>query len=61
MASPELATRENITMLSQKLETWRTDVPLTLQIPTLTSSNPTDLTLFQRRAILMVHVSTRLC
>jgi hypothetical protein len=56
MVSPELATRENVTMLTHKLEAWRNEVPLMLQIPTLTSSNPTNMDLFQRRAILMVHV-----
>ena len=58
LASPELATRENVSMLAQKLESWRMDVPVLLQIPTLTSSNPPDLTLYQRRAVLMVHVRT---
>lgn len=57
LASPELATRENISMLTHKLEAWRVAVPTMLQIPTLTSSNPPDMTLYQRRAILMVHVS----
>lgn len=57
MAAPELVSRENITMLTQKLEAWRKEVPPMLQIPTLTSSNPPDVTLYQRRAILMVHVS----
>jgi hypothetical protein len=56
IVSPELATRENVTILAHKLEAWRNEVPLTLQIPTLTSSNPTNMDLFQRRAILMVHV-----
>ncbi|KAF2848396.1 hypothetical protein T440DRAFT_401498 [Plenodomus tracheiphilus IPT5] len=56
LASPELATRENITMLTQKLEHWRLDVPLMLQIPTLTSNTPPDMTIFERRAILMVHI-----
>ncbi|KAF1941154.1 hypothetical protein EJ02DRAFT_210547 [Clathrospora elynae] len=54
--SPEFATRENVSMLTQKLEAWRVDVPLMLQIPTLTSVNPPDLTSYQRRAILMVHI-----
>ena len=57
VASPDLATRENIDMLTNKLEAWRMEVPLMLQIPTLTSSTPPDLNLYQRRAILMVHVS----
>lgn len=56
LASPELATQENITMLTQKLETWRQEVPLMLQIPTLTSSYPPSVDSYQRRAILMVHV-----
>lgn len=57
LASPELATHENVAMLTQKLETWRIEVPLMLQLPTLTSATPPDLSLYQRRAILMVHVS----
>ncbi|KAF2133839.1 hypothetical protein P153DRAFT_372395 [Dothidotthia symphoricarpi CBS 119687] len=56
LASPELATRENVTMLTKKLEAWRMEVPIMLQIPTLTSSHPPDLTVYQRRAILMVHI-----
>jgi hypothetical protein len=59
LAAPELATRENVDMLAQKLETWRTEVPLILQLPTLTSEAPSDLSLYQRRAILMVHVSIK--
>jgi hypothetical protein len=57
LASPELATRESVDMLTQKLEIWRTEVPLILQLPTLTSATSSDLSLYQRRAILMVHVS----
>ncbi|KAF2267758.1 hypothetical protein CC78DRAFT_47047 [Lojkania enalia] len=56
LASPELATRENINMLTRKLETWRMEVPLMLQMPALTSDNPPDITLYQRRAVLMVHI-----
>lgn len=56
LAAPELATRDTVDMLTQKLETWRTEVPLILQLPTLTSEAPSDLSLYQRRAILMVHV-----
>ncbi|KAF2832337.1 hypothetical protein CC86DRAFT_401107 [Ophiobolus disseminans] len=56
LAAPELATRENIAVLSQKLDTWRKEVPHTLQIETLTSTAPTDLDVYQRRAILMVHI-----
>ncbi|CAO2650078.1 Nn.00g013700.m01.CDS01 [Neocucurbitaria sp. VM-36] len=56
LASPELVTKENISLLNQKLESWRVEVPDTLQIPALTSSTPTNLTLYQRRAILMVHI-----
>jgi hypothetical protein len=59
LAAPELATRENVHMLTQKLETWRNEVPLILQLPTLTSEGPSELSLYQRRAILMVHASTR--
>lgn len=57
LAAPELATRQNVDLLTQKLETWRMEVPLILQLPTLTSEAPSDLSLYQRRAILMVHVS----
>lgn len=57
LAAPEFATRENVLMLTQKLEAWRMDMPVELQIPTLTSDNPPELTMYQRRAILMVHVS----
>lgn len=60
LAAPELATRENVAMLANKLEMWRIEVPLKLQIPSLTSDNPTELNLYQRRAILMVHVRTAL-
>lgn len=56
LASPELATRENMAMLTGKLESWRMGVPSMLQIPVLISGNPPHLTLYQRRAILMVHV-----
>ncbi|KAF2030255.1 hypothetical protein EK21DRAFT_112174 [Setomelanomma holmii] len=56
LAAPERATRENVFMLTSKLEAWRVEVPLMLQIPTLTSNNPPGLTLYQRRAILMVHI-----
>jgi hypothetical protein len=56
LGSPELATRENMAVLTGKLESWRIGVPLMLQIPTLTSDNPPDISLYQRRAILMVHV-----
>ena len=54
--APELATRENMAMLSAKLESWRVGVPLMLQLPTLASENSSNLTLFQRRAVFMVHV-----
>src|SRR4051812_33299583 len=57
LASPELATRGNISALTQKLEQWRQEVPHALQMPTLLSSEGQDLTLFQRRAIFMLHVS----
>lgn len=60
LAAPELATRENVDMLTQKLENWRLEVPLILQLPTLTSTAPSDLSLYQRRAILMVHVCTEI-
>ncbi|USP78958.1 hypothetical protein yc1106_06232 [Curvularia clavata] len=56
LASPELATKANITMLTQKLEQWRQDVPYNLQIPTLLSSEAQELNVFQKRAIFMVHI-----
>lgn len=56
LASPELATKGNITMLTLKLEKWREEVPQALQIPTLLSSAGQDLTVFQRRAVFMLHV-----
>jgi hypothetical protein len=56
LAAPEFAIRENVDMLRQKLETWRQEVPVCLQLPTLTSNAPSNLSLYQRRAILMVHV-----
>jgi hypothetical protein len=55
--SPELATKGNITLLTHRLEQWRVEVPHALQIPTLLSGETQDLTLYQRRAIFMVHVS----
>jgi hypothetical protein len=56
LAASELATRENVAMLTQKLDTWRQEVPQLLQIDSLTSTAPSSLNLYQRRAILMVHV-----
>ncbi|KAF2475563.1 uncharacterized protein BDR25DRAFT_213998 [Lindgomyces ingoldianus] len=56
LVSAELATRENIDMLNRKLEVWRMEVPTMLQISVMTSDNPPELTLYQRRAILMVHI-----
>ncbi|KAH8723444.1 hypothetical protein GQ44DRAFT_741056 [Phaeosphaeriaceae sp. PMI808] len=56
LATPELATQENVTMLTAKLETWRKEVPYNLQIDVLTMRNSPDVTLYQRRAILMVHI-----
>jgi hypothetical protein len=56
VSSPELATREHITALTQKLEAWRLEVPLMLQIPALTSNSSPGMDMYQRRAILMVHV-----
>jgi hypothetical protein len=58
--SPELVTRENINMLTGRLEIWRAELPSTLQIPALTPSNPLNITLHQRRAILMVHVGSHI-
>ena len=57
LSAPELATRENVALLTQKLEAWRVEVPHRLQIETLTMNTPSDLDIYQRRAILMVHVS----
>ena len=56
VASPELVTRSNIDRLAQRLERWRVEVPLPLKMESLNSPNPPKLTLYQRRAILMVHV-----
>jgi hypothetical protein len=56
LSSPELATQENVDLLTQKLESWRREVPLMLQIPSLTSDHPPNVNSYQRRAILMVHV-----
>ncbi|KAL1610178.1 hypothetical protein SLS60_001843 [Paraconiothyrium brasiliense] len=56
LASPELATRETIQTLADQLERWRLDVPHMLTINSLTSSNPPPMTLYQRRATLMVHI-----
>ncbi|RAR05730.1 hmg box protein [Stemphylium lycopersici] len=56
LASPKLTTKGNITLLTQKLEQWRQEVPYALQIPTLLSSESQDMTVFQRRAIFMVHI-----
>jgi hypothetical protein len=56
LVSSELATRENITVLGQRLETWRSEVPSMLQVSTLTSGNSTSMSVYQRRAILMLHV-----
>jgi hypothetical protein len=61
LASPEMATCENMTLLTAKLEGWRNGVPLMLRIPALTSDNPPLLTLYQRRAILMIHVRYPQC
>jgi hypothetical protein len=56
LASPKLTTKGNITLLTQKLEQWRQEVPYALQIPTLLSSEAQDMTVYQRRAIFMVHI-----
>lgn len=56
LSNPHMVTRENVGMLAEKLEIWRSEVPAMLQISTLTSSHCPDLTLYQRRAILMVHI-----
>ncbi|EUC36217.1 hypothetical protein COCCADRAFT_2680 [Bipolaris zeicola 26-R-13] len=54
LASPNLATEANITLLTRKLEQWRQDVPYNLQIPTLLSSEAQELNKYQRRAIFMI-------
>ncbi|KAF1838467.1 hypothetical protein BDW02DRAFT_594716 [Decorospora gaudefroyi] len=56
LVSPDLTTKGNITLLTERLEQWRTEVPNVLQIPTLLSSEPQNLTLYQRRAVFMVHI-----
>ncbi|KAF2196467.1 hypothetical protein GQ43DRAFT_383250 [Delitschia confertaspora ATCC 74209] len=55
MVSPDLTTRETITPLKRKLETWRNEVPDMLQISTLMVSDTPHLTLYQRRSMLLVH------
>ena len=57
IATPESATKEKIQMLANELEMWRQQVPSLLSIASLTSAIPPPMTLYQRRAILMVHVS----
>ncbi|KAF2871482.1 hypothetical protein BDV95DRAFT_628681 [Massariosphaeria phaeospora] len=56
LASPELSTRENVNMLAEKLEAWRNGVPAILQIPTLIPTPPPELSVYQKRAILMLHI-----
>jgi hypothetical protein len=56
LASPELTSRANIDCLAHKLEVWQSELPLVLQMATLTSPQSPTLTLYQRRAIFMVHV-----
>jgi hypothetical protein len=56
LVSSELVTHENVTKLAQRLESWRLELPPILQIPTLTSVSPSNVHLYQRRAILMLHV-----
>jgi hypothetical protein len=58
LASPELVTRETIQNLTNQLEMWRSKVPPMLSLGSLTSANPPPMTLYQRRAMLMVHVSS---
>lgn len=57
LSSPELVTKNTVQALTDQLETWRSEVPQMLSIGALTSPNPPPMTLYQRRAILMVHVS----
>jgi hypothetical protein len=59
LASPRLATRENINTLTQKLQAWHNQIPPMLKMQTLidVASCPPSMTFYQRRAILMVHVS----
>jgi hypothetical protein len=56
LAAPKVITRAEITRLSQKLEAWRAQVPPPLQFGALTSGQPNNFSLFEKRAILMVHV-----
>ncbi|KAL5121410.1 hypothetical protein ACEQ8H_000481 [Pleosporales sp. CAS-2024a] len=56
LSSPELATRDNISLLTQKLERWRSEVPPMLQIPSLTSGQASSVDVYERRAILMLHI-----
>lgn len=56
IVAPESITRDTIQTLADKLEIWRMEVPSILSIASLTSSSPPPMTLYQRRAILMVHV-----
>jgi hypothetical protein len=56
MSQPSMNTRDNVMMLADKLGVWRSQVPPMLQMSTLTSDGSSELTLYQRRAILMLHV-----
>ena len=56
LASPESTTRTNIDGLTHKLEVWQSELPVVLQMATLTSPHSPNLTLYQRRAVFMVHV-----
>ncbi|KAF9728747.1 hmg box protein [Paraphaeosphaeria minitans] len=56
LSSPEMVTRDTIQTLADQLERWRSEVPQMLSIGSLTSPNPPPMTLYQRRAILMVHI-----
>ncbi|KAF2748293.1 hypothetical protein M011DRAFT_400755 [Sporormia fimetaria CBS 119925] len=56
LASPDAATRTNIDMLAQKLEAWRRAVPRPLQLEVVTTSNPANLSVDQKRAVLLVYI-----
>ena len=56
LASPELTTRASIDKLTQGLEIWQSELPVVLHMATLTSDHSPDLSLYQRRALFMIHV-----
>lgn len=56
LSSPESVTKTTVQTLANQLETWRSEVPHMLGMDSMTSPNPPPMTLYQRRAIMMVHV-----